>query len=294
MCLPTFLYLVFPEKMCQDRIPSVYSHYYLLRSCASSIVTLISDKNEIRIHKGLLLLEFHLERCAPESLDSLSAEDPELTSIISPLVTIIVYQEVAELRKLGFLSYQKFVKIFCPAARYKFYLLLMQTVNHSGLLGWTITSLKDTIVKCFASEEFDINYSGSKLSKLITPLLKLKHGPETDLLEISDELISSISLFHYLLVRDKLNQTGVEELRSDIKKWVEEIQTGLKLSVAHYEQKLVEPGSSSENLENFGVSVGGRELPAMDPAQMKHVIHSALNTFSLIQYNLARLSDVMI
>ena len=88
---------------------------------------------------------------------------------------------------------------------------------------------KYTILKCFAAEEFDINYSGSKLSKLITPLLKLKHGPETDLLEISDELIASISLFHYLLVRDKLNQTGVEELRSDIKKWVEEIQTGQEL-----------------------------------------------------------------
>ena len=34
-------------------------------------------------------------------------------------------------------------------------------------------------------------------------------------------------------------------MKKDVEKWVEEIQTGLKLSVAHYEQKLLEPESSS-------------------------------------------------
>ena len=63
-----------------------------LRTVAKSIITLIIDSNQMRIHKGLLLLQFHLNRCAPESLDPFSAEDPELTSIITPLVTVIVYQ----------------------------------------------------------------------------------------------------------------------------------------------------------------------------------------------------------
>ena len=162
-----------------------------------------------------------------------------------------------------------------------------------GLLGWTITSLKDTIVKCFAKDEFAIDYAKPKLPKLISPLLKLKHGPETDLLETSEELVASINLFLFLLGRDKQNKTGVLDLKPDVEKWVEEIQTGLKLSVAHYEQKLLEPESSSGDLKNFGVSVGGTELPAMDPDQMKDVIKSALRTFSLIQYSLARLNEVM-
>jgi hypothetical protein len=41
----------------------------------------------------------------------------------------------------------------------------------------------------------------------------------------------------------------------------------------------------------MNVTVGGRELPAMDEKKLKEVVNSALNTFSLIQFNLVRVKD---
>ena len=53
-----------------------------------------------KINKGLLLL--------PSS----EAENPTLVSKLAPLVRVIVYQDVSELRKLGFTCYSKFVNMF--------------------------------------------------------------------------------------------------------------------------------------------------------------------------------------
>ena len=138
------------------------------------------------------------------------------------------------------------------------------------------------------------SYSGSEFKKLVEPLLKLKHGPETDLLEVSDEVISTIGFVRVLLGFDKANKTGILDLKDTISSWVDDLTKGLQLSVAHYEQKLTEPMDTEEvGGPEFGVSVGGRQLPSMEPGKMREVIISALQTFNLIQFNLGMVKDML-
>ena len=288
----TVIYLVMCEEMCQHQLPSVYTHYYLLRSSAASLVSLLQDNNQIRVHKALLLLSTLLNKIELESLSSREADDPELISLVAPLVQVIVYNEVEELRKHGFTCYQQFIKIFHLQARYKVYFYLFKTVNHSGLLGWTTTSLKDTIARCLSSKELIKTYSGDQLSKILLPLLKLKHGPETDLLEISEELLATLNFVQFLLVRDKANLTGICGMKTDIVKWVEDVTTGVQMAEAHYKQKLTEQ-PLSDNFNNCGVTVGGQQLPPMSTEQLQNVLKSALNTFNLILFNLGRVRDLL-
>ena len=70
-----------------------------------------------------------------------------------------------------------------------------------------------------------------------------------------------------------------------INEWLDELARGLELAIAHYQQRAAAPAVAGDGMDpgDVGVTVGGRQLPAMDPDQMKLVIQSALNTFSLIQ-----------
>ena len=292
--LGTFLYLLLGEGLCLDRMPAIYSKLFLLQRSSPHISVLLKQTQEIRVHKGLILLEKLLTSITPSSLPTTEAENPSLVSLISPLVNVIVYQDVAELRKLGFACYSKFVNMFNLSGRYSLYNHLLNTVNHSGLLGWTITSLKNSIALSLARNEDSKpavqhpEYTGHSLARIVLPLFRLSNGAETDLLEVSDEVLATINCAHFLLVRDKENISGIQDMKSEIKNWVDQLTQGLELSTAHYEQKLKEPFDDSSNMN---VTVGGRELPVMDEKKLREVVHSALHTFSLIQFNLVRVKE---
>ena len=67
---------------------------------------------------------------------------------------------------------------------------------------------------------------------------KLKLGPMTNLLGISDKLISTINLYWNLLDNDKDNQTGIFDHEHAISCLVQHIINGVQLSVAYYSWRL--------------------------------------------------------
>ena len=188
-CFGTFLYLLIGESIGIENLPAVYTKLHLLRRSSYYIIVLLKQSCEIMVHKGLLLLYKLLSSVEKNSLSRAEAENPSLTSMISPLVNVIVYQNVAELRNLGFGCYSKYVDMFSINGRYGTYLHLLRTVNHSGLLGWTITSLKNSLAVTLKNPEDYPDYTGHGLSRLVEPFYTLSHGEQTDFLEVSDEVL---------------------------------------------------------------------------------------------------------
>merc|ERR1712112_281458 len=97
----------------------------------------------------------------------------------------------------------------------------------------------------------------------------------------NDELLATLNLVQFVSLRDKEIKTGLDELTK-----------GLDLSLAHYKQKLMEPSDKIIGETSFGVTVGGRQLPPMDPEKMKMVLTSAMKTFELIQFRLGYVKDI--
>ena len=85
---------------------------------------------------------------------------------------------------------------------------------------------------------------------------ELKLGPKTNLLDISDKLISTINLYRNLLANDKNNQTGIFDHVHAISCLVQHIINGVQLSVAYYRWRLGGPEPE--------VSVEWLELPVME------------------------------
>jgi len=285
IAIGTYLYLLVGEGLGSKEVPSVYSPYFMLANASRHIVALLSSPQEMVVHKGVLLLQSLVQKVPPCWLDGDTSEDPQLRNIIKPLVNTIVYCNMADVRSAGFDCYKQIINLFTPNTRCSFYLFLFKTANHSGILGWTVTHLKDTLIKVFPSYSTGSAYNEESLGKLCGLLFKLSHGVETDLLEISDELIAEINLGYFLLFKCPESLQNVLNLKSQIQHWSNQIQEGVKLSKAHWELKLK---SDSEDPE-MTVSVGGQQLPGMDPNQTKQVMRSAIHTLDVIQFNLVPL-----
>lgn len=284
----SYLYLVFAEEMSLDRLPQVYSHPSLLDRFSAYLVGLMRSEEEVISLKGVLLLDALLGRIPTDSLHGDTSQNPALLDLIEPLTNVIVYHGLSEARETGFRCYKHLLNIFSPAPRYHLYNHLINTVNHSGLLGWTVTHLKDTLVSGMKDPPSHPNYAGENLCVLLRKLFKLQNGAETDLLEISDELIAEINL-GYILILKMAGTPEVKQIKPQISEWANQIQEGLKLSRAHWQLKLREDINS--DAPESTVEVGGRALPSMEPGQLEKVVRSALHTLDLIQFNLVGLTN---
>ena len=288
------LYLVQCEGMAGSRQPAVYSPQHLLYTAGSHCAVLLASPHPARLHKGLLLLYRLLAGVEEASLPADQAGHPALAAPLPALTRAILHSDQADYRQLAFSCYKLWVGLHSPAARYRAYTQLLATTQHSGLLGWTISSLKETVRgELGRAGGPGADYTGPRLASLARPLFKLANGPETDLLELSEEVLATVNLACFLCC-DRDDRTGAAAWRPDIRLWAAQLQEGLNMSTAHYEQRLREPGMGPDSeMGECSVVVGGQELPRLGEQQQRQVLQQALNTFSLIQFNLVRLTELL-
>ena len=123
----------------------------------------------------------------------------------------------------------------------------------------------------------------------------LKHGAETDLLEISDELMSTLNLLICLMARDKSNNlTRIWDLKDEIiQNFVKPLKTAISMSRAHYKLKLNDKTNPNTSEGDVTLMVGGQPLPHMTHDKMKEVINAALNTFDMMDCILGQLNGIL-
>ena len=140
--------------------------------------------------------------------------------------------------------------------------------------------------------------SGIHLQSLVKKFCVLKNGAETDLLEVSEEVMDSLNFLIAILLRDKTNALGLFDILPQIENdFLNPLNTGLSMSRAHYKLKLDEIKgdfkASSDQGSDVSLMVGGKALPEMSQDQMKRVIQSALSKFDLMECFLCQLNDIV-
>lgn len=287
-----------------DWLPMVYSHLFVLDTLMPCINVALKGK----AHNRGLCLSNHLmvgkveQGClGPEYLD-LSCH----VQFVQNLFQIVVYNECERSRKLAFKVYETYYGLLSAKAKYKFAFVVIETCNHSGLIGHTVTQVKNLIVQGLNSGQLEEKFTGTGLEVLVKRICRLSHGAETDMLEISDEIMSTLNLLVCVYLKDRHNKTGLWNMQDQLERdYVDQIKTGLAMARSHYKLKLrdcdqkekkpVDPhnnNAAAEDQQEVTLMVGGQALPQMTQEQMKSVIHSALNTFDMMDCVLGQLTDV--
>ena len=259
---------------------------------------MMTDDESYLLHfKAVSLAKFLLSGIEKSSLPADILDLGTHSEFVKASYKAIVYHSSSEIRALAFENLRLYFSLFSTKGRYRLVNLSLRVFNHSGLIGFVISQVKDIVVDGLNNNNLAEEFRGPSLQALVRSFCRLKHKEETDLLEVSDEVMASVNFLICLFLRDKKNETGIRDLSSELQdSYLKQIEKGLVLSRAHYAMRLSDckdPKNDDSLFSETTLTVGGRVLPILDRKEMMEVLSSALTTFDMINCVLAQLNEVL-
>lgn len=277
-------------------LPLVYSSEYVTNTVLLCVVHLLSFAQYGPLAKGISLC-YKILNNDPNKFIHTVLTNPVHYNLCKSLVNISIYSSYDYTRKEAVKLIDNHIMKFDYKGRCMLIKYILDTANHSGMIGFAITLYKNSIDKAFQDPELPECFTGVHLMGMIKKICYLPHGPESDLVELADQIITALNFLRYLALKDTCNKTGIREYFSLIEDdYLKNLRTGLNMSKAHYEVKLKdieEAKALPEEQVEVSINVGGNLLDKIPTENKKQIIHSALNAFHLIEGLVARLSECM-
>lgn len=298
--IAVLFYLVYSQYIFIEVVPKVYCPIYVFQNCLHLVTSLLEVNHQMCIEKGLALAFALMQRIKFIKLSYLLLDSEDHYKFCMALTKTIIYNQVDILRKSALNIYQIYLNLFEIRGFYLLIYNLVATLNHSGIIGYTITQYKDQLAQEFLKNEQTMSeyFKGPKLLKLLKRCCYLHKKEESDLIELSDQIMATLNLLRYLALRDKNNITQIWnyfDLLDDI--YFKPLRKGIDLSRAHYELKIKElqeePVSrdGSKSISETSITVGGQSLLEMPKSEKLKVLYSSLTAFDIMDSILSRLIE---
>ena len=179
-------------------------------------------------------------------------------------------------------------------AEFKFFFSVTESKCHSGLKGWAVSKMKDLALRTDAGDDPGRKAAlfGPQFRQLCLRTFRLERGAETDLLEVSDEVMAALSFLYCIRSR---GTPAAEEILAELRPtFLAELERGLGTARAHYQAQLqTESAVEADSAGEVSVTVAGQRLPQMGREETRDFAAAALNTLDLMEMSLARLNSLM-
>ncbi|XP_056643606.1 glomulin [Diorhabda sublineata] len=298
--LASLYYQVFVEEICINEIPKVYEAIYFCQNSLHLVTILLNTNHQIVIEKGLKLAMKLLQHIRYRKLSYLLLDSEDHKKFFKALFNIIIYNEVVSLRKSGVEVYKTYLLSFENKGFYLLVNNLISDITHSSLRGYTITLYKDLVYREFSTKkhlnEMSCYVKGNKLFTLLKKFCFLDKKEESDLIELSDEIIATLNLLRYLSIRDSSNETKIWDFFPILEEsYFQHLRKGIDLSRAHYKLKIEELRLNNSNKPNIdsdvNVIVKGKSLSKLSEEEKMQVLNSSLTVFDILDSLLCRLKE---
>lgn len=295
LSLGVYYYLLLCEGITSKSIPFIYNPLYIFQNTLHLATLLLKEPEQFVTRKGILLS--HAIICGPliDTLPYDVLDDPVHCNFCKNLSNIMIYSDVKTYRELCLKIFKTYLFKFDTKGRYLLIMNLMNTISHVNTRGYLISQYKDMLREILSKDENKISefFSGTKLFRMVDLFCLLPEGRESDLMEIGDQIITSLNLLIYLAIRDKYNVTGIwNHFEKLDKNFFKPLKEGLNISKAHYELKIKELKDEKHD-QKVNVKVCGRSLPQMSFDDKFSVLNNALNSFSALEMLLARVEELI-
>ncbi|GBL89256.1 Glomulin [Araneus ventricosus] len=299
LALANLSYLIFVENIALDSQPFVYNHRYLFMKNLKYIILLLGKNKNLVLFKGLHLAQTLLDRLEEYGIAYNYIELGDFTEFPRLLMKVAIFSSIETHRKMAVQVFLSYISKCDWKGRYHLINQVLCTTNHSGAEGLVINLYKTYLNDLLNGSVTDNYFLGKNLKLFLKKVYVLKEGVETDILEHSDRIMTSLNFLRYLLLRDgkDKNVTGVWDLLPAIsKKFLEPLSTGLDLSRAHYKQVAKDNEENARNKAKGSidstVTVNNEMWPNVPPQFQKDLLDKALLTFDMIESILSRVREL--
>lgn len=301
MAYANFYFYIITKENYWINVPQIYNSYYILETCAYFFKILLSE--DYSIFNGLIFMESVINRISLHSINSEVLGLDIYTALFEPIIKVMIYSDNDKQRKKGVRVFQKYIEIFNMEARYTIILYLYDIVEHSGLLSFITGMFKSFIIQCLDSNPRNPQFLGRNMEVLLKKVCNLPHGSSSDVVEISDEIITALNLLRFLFIRDKNNEMGIWNMVDMLKNdYLNPLREGIDLCKAHWRVKLKDL-EKEKNLtkEDYSelmkanmevtLTVGGEQLPVMPRSQKISICYQVLNGLDVMESILIRVNE---
>lgn len=291
--------LVIAERICIEKLPQVYNSLYIFQM-GIYLVDVMIREHEMIVKKGLKLCECMLNNIH-ELMNSDELDIDIYYNFTSNLIKVILYSPSKKNRQDALKILRSFIFKFDIAGRYLLIKTIFNTSNHTGLNGYLITIYKDIIFESLAKSSPYISGVNFKIL-LINHICKLDKGVVSDISESSDQIIAALNFLIALIQRDKENVTGIKEILPQLEdEYLYQLRQALDFSRAHFKAEIQRVLSSSNEItkaDKTSLEILNADENAPSDLEISRekkigLLNSALTTFDLIDYHLARVNDIM-
>ncbi|XP_062544958.1 glomulin-like isoform X2 [Armigeres subalbatus] len=299
--LAMYHYFLLGEDLLPSTTPTVYAKHHIFEMCLYYCVTLMTHDQSSAHHKGIMLAKRLLKIMAVDKLTSDNLDVQIHQEFCTSLSKLIVYSSSERTRKDGTFLLRDYILQFDSKGSYLVIANLLKTIKHSGLHSYVSTIYKDLVNKHLnCVDEPDAWFVGASLKHLLlTEICVLIDGIGTDLVENSDTVITGLNVLRFLLIRDKLNQTGIWEYTTEIEQnYLLPLRKSLDLSKAHFKEEQSTVIQSRTSIKDSEVDVcvsviNGESVPEINREKKLELLNDAFNKFDLMECLLARVIDCM-
>lgn len=289
------------------KAPQIYSAYYIFETCTYLFEILLRKEEDIVISNGLIFMEVVINRIAPRSVNSEVLGLKIYSDLFKSIIKVMIYCNSDKERKKALHVFQKYIEIFNMEARYSVILYLYKISDHSGLLSLIINILKSSIIDCLNSTPRNPQFLGKNLELILKKICNLRYGSSSDLVEISDEVITALNLLRFLFIRDKHNETGIWNITDVLKNdYLNPLREGIDLCRAHWKVKIKDLEQQKKNYNKIydyneikkvqteiTLTIGGEQLPMMPLPEKISFCYQVINGLDVMESVLIRVNECM-
>ncbi|XP_069359143.1 glomulin-like isoform X2 [Maniola hyperantus] len=279
-------------------LPLVYSNEYVVHTMLLCVIHFLSFVEYGPQAKGISLCK-EIFKKYPNKVSYKMLKLPVHYNLCKSLINTSLYTSYESMRKESVKIITDHVNKFEYKGRSLLIKYILSVANHSGMIGYAITLYKNSLDEAFKESELPDCFTGAELQDMVYKICYLPHGAESDLVELADQIISSLNFLRYLALKDVCNKTGITGYFSFIQSdYLEKLRTGLNMAKAHYEVKLkdIEEAQKTKKVDeevDIVINVAGTMLDKIPTERKKQILCSGLNAIHLIECLLARLSESM-
>ncbi|XP_004552949.3 glomulin, FKBP associated protein b isoform X1 [Maylandia zebra] len=300
-------YLLFVQLITIDNFPAVFSHVFILQCNMEYISQLLSSKKESHLLKGLALFTKSLERVQDNSLPVSLLDLKSFYSVTQNLQRVLTDCPIQHLRESGLQVFQVFINKLDAEAKHKFFRCMLKTSNHAGIESYIIKNIRNQFELSMKWGNANEWFLGTEFISLMTLVLCLPQGAQTDLLSSMDKVMESLNLLRYVLIRDeelRTNEDVWEELCRIKEEYLKMLRVCISISRAYYsselkalreDQKLkakeARDAARPTKLVK-SITVRKEKVSNMSPEVQHQVLQSALVTFDLMESLIVRIEEI--
>lgn len=297
LSLCNFYWIIFC-KIHDVKIPQVYNRYYIAYNCINASNFFLSDNEgrNIMLMKALELLSFALKILESDLIPFKALDLPIHNELLRNLANCIIYGPL-KYQKLSLDNFINYIHKFDLDAKYVVIKNIIYLNYHTKITGVVIGVLKDIVSKISLNED-DSNkekiFLEDHLKVLVLQICVLQDGINTDLIEISDQIISTLNFILFLLIRKGTKNLILNIIKNnDDNNFLSTMKTALEKQKVQWRATINDVHKKTDKCEDETLKFSVNGIPEPSKEEQIRLSEKAMNTLLVMENILCRIEELV-